>query len=467
MTTKELVVKQALSTLIPMVGSLSDKNFGRFLILARRLAPNEFTQSFMDALIKLHKEKHPVIELLRRAFDRPNPHVRKQLINSLLIKHHWFGSVRRDEVRHQGLHVPGVILFSPTMRCNLRRTGCYAGTYSTEDDLELEVIDRVLTEMEELGIFWATMLGGEPFIRQDLWGLYEKHRDIFFQVYTNGTLVNKETAAKLAQLGNILVIFSLEGFEEETDNRRGKGVCNKVMAGMDNLREVGVPYGFSVMATRHNIDTLTSDEFYDMLVDKGCLIGWQFLYLPEGNNPDTSLMPTPQQRELLRVRGPRRIRREKPIFTIDFWNDAPHMGGCIAGGRHFLHINSRGDVEPCIFVHLATDNIHHKSLKEIINSPFFRAFRDRQPYGDNLPRPCTIMDHPEVLREICAECNPYATDGPACCLVSSPISEDLDQYAAEVAAILDPVWETEFAGFRFTGSLLPEEYAPEKDRQPN
>jgi MoaA/NifB/PqqE/SkfB family radical SAM enzyme len=460
MAIKEFVAKQAIKQILPLIGEMSDKNLGKFLALTRTLAPTEFTKSFIDGLIQLRKEQHPIIELLRRVINQSNPHFRQRLINTMLIKYHWYGSVRRNELRSQGLHVPGVILISPTMRCNLRCTGCYAASYSTKDDLELEVIDRVLSEMEELGIFWATILGGEPFLRQDMWEIYKKHDDVFFQIYTNGTLVDKEVARKLAALGNMLIIFSLEGFEEETDARRGKGIFRKVTEGMDNLREVGVPFGFSTMVTRQNVDTLVSDDFYDMLVEKGCLIGWQFLYIPSGPTPDTNLMPTAEQRELLRVRGPRRIRSEKPIFTIDFWNDAPHMGGCIAGAQHFLHINSHGDVEPCIFIHMATHNIHDKSLREVIDSPFFRAFRDRQPYSENLLRPCTMIDHPQVLREICAECHPYSTDGPMCGLITSPVTEALDKYSQEAAKILDLVWEREFADFRFTGSIIPEKFAP-------
>ena len=462
MAIKEFVAKQTIMQILPVVGNMSDKNLGRFLTLARKLAPTDFTKDFMDVLIQLREEQHPVIELIRRAFNQTNPNIRERLINSLLIKHHWYGSVRRNEMRSQGVHVPGVILISPTMRCNLHCTGCYAANYSIKDDLELDIIDRVLDEMEDLGIFWVTILGGEPFLRQDMWEIYEKHRNHFFQIFTNGTLVDKEAARKLAALGNMLIIFSLEGFVEKTDTRRGKGVFQKVMAGMDNLREAGVPFGFSAMATRQNVDILVRDDFYDMLVEKGCLIGWQFLYIPVGVNPDINLMPTAEQRELLRVRGPRYIRTQKPIFTIDFWNDAPHMGGCIAGGQHFLHITSHGDVEPCIFIHMAKDNIHDKSLKEIINSPFFKAFRNRQPYSENLLRPCTMIDHPQVLREICAECHPYSTDGPVCSLITSPVAEALDKYSQEVAKILDPVWKREFANIRFTGSLLLEKSAPEE-----
>ena len=442
---KEFVARQAVKQILPLLGKLSDKNVMRFLWLAKKAAPNEFTKSFIDTA----KEQPQTLELLRRALCRPNPHVRERVLNSLIFKQHWYGSVRRDELRSQGLSAPGTFLISPTMRCNLRCKGCYAANYNTKDDLEFEVIDRVLSESEELGIFFIGILGGEPFIRQDMWEIYKRHSDIFFMVFTNGTLIDKDAAKKLAKLGNMLIIFSLEGFEEETDARRGKGVFRKVMQGMDNLQEVGVPFGFSVMVTRRNVDTIVSDEFSDMLVEKGCLIGWHFLYIPVGANPDTSLMPTAEQRELMRVRGPRRIRNEKPIFAIDFWNDAPHMGGCIAGGRHFFHINSHGDVEPCIFIHLATDNIHDKSLREVINSPYFRGFKARQPYGKNLLRPCTMIDHPQVLREIYNEFHPYSTDGPVCGLITSPISDALDKYSQEVARIMDPIWEQEFSTWQF------------------
>jgi len=445
MAFKEFAVKQGVKVVSPLVGKLSDRNLGILFWLAKRVAPSSYAKSAITNMDRLRKEHSPIIELARKAIRQTNPHVREGLINSLLIKHHWYGSIRRDEMRRQGQAVPGTFLISPTMRCNLRCTGCYAANYSKEDDLEFEVIDRVLTEAEELGIFFVTILGGEPFVRDDMWEIYKRHSDIFFHVYTNGTLVNKETAKKLAELGNIVVAFSIEGFEEETDARRGKGVFQKVMQGMDNLREAGVPFGFSSTVTRYNINTLISDEFNDMLVEKGCLFGWHFLYLPVGQNPDTSLMPTPEQRELLRLRGGRHIRSKKPMFVIDFWNDAPHMGGCIAGGRHFFHINSHGDVEPCVFIHLATDNIHEKSLREVINSPFFTGIRSRQPYSQNLLRPCTMIDHPQVLQDLCSEFHPHPTDGSQCSIITHPVYDALGEYSQEVAKIMDPVWEREFA----------------------
>ena len=48
----------------------------------------------------------------------------------------------------------------------------------------------------------------------------------------------------------------------------------------------------------------------------------------------------------------RQARKEQPLFALDFWNDGEYVQGCIAGGRHYLHINANGDVEPCAFCSL-------------------------------------------------------------------------------------------------------------------
>ena len=442
MVTREFVAKQAARQILPLVRGMSDKDLERMLWLVNKMAPTDTTRAISNSLERMRQEGHPLFDLLRRAIRQTNPHVRERLANSLIINELMDGGVRRRELSDEGLAAPQAYLISPTMRCNLHCKGCYAANYSQEDELELEVIDRVLTEGKELGMYWVTILGGEPFIRQDMWEMYKRHNDVFFQVFTNGTLIDKDVARKLAEVGNVLVVFSIEGFEEETDARRGKGVFKKIMQGMDNLRQAGVAFGFSAMATRHNVDLIIGDEFNDMLIEKGCLMGWHFLYIPVGRNPDTSLMPTAEQRELMRQRGAQRIRNEKPILIVDFWNDAPYAGGCIAGGRSYFHINARGEVEPCIFVHMAMDNIKQKSVKEVLNSPYFTGIRARQPYSDNLLRPCMILDHPHVLRGLEEEFHPCSTDGPVCGLVTY-LAGDLDKYSQEVARILDPVWEQE------------------------
>jgi MoaA/NifB/PqqE/SkfB family radical SAM enzyme len=437
---KQSMAIQAVKRLLPLISVMPDEGLKRLSALGAKIAPTEYARYVSRYGQKLIEEKHPSVDLFKRGLTQMNSRYREKIIVNLGVKHTWYGEKVRDEVRSQGIHVPFIYLMSPTMRCNLRCTGCYASQYDPKDDLPLSVIDRVLSEGKELGLYLVIVLGGEPFIRDDMWQIYEKHEDITFIPFTNGTLLNEERVGKMSKLGNIIPMVSIEGFEKETDARRGKGIFSCLMETMDRMREEGIAFGFSSMVTPKNIYTLISDEFIDLLIQKGCLMGWHFLYIPVGKNPDPDLMPTAEQREILLHDGARRIRSQKSLFVIDFWNDAPYVGGCIAGGRHFFHINSKGDVEPCIFVHFATDNIKEKSLREVLSSNYFRDIQSRQPYSPNLLRPCMIIDHPQVLREVYQECHPYPTHEDAELLLTS-LCGALDQYSDSVASIFDPIWE--------------------------
>lgn len=164
-------------------------------------------------------------------------------------------SLREFLKEELGLRPPFFFMVSPTMRCNLKCYDCYSGEYEQGFGLSYEVLDRVITEAKELAIHFITFSGGEPFIRADLLDLYERHRDVIFQVYTNGTLIDEEVAKRLGRLGNVVPMISMEGFEKETDEHRGKGHFQRLMTAMDYLGQEGVLYGASVTQTRENMNT--------------------------------------------------------------------------------------------------------------------------------------------------------------------------------------------------------------------
>jgi len=210
---------------------------------------------------------------------------------------------------------------------------------------------------------------------------------------------------------------------------------------MDILKEKKVPFGYSVCVTRKNAEVVTSDKFVDFMIKKGALIGWYFLYMPVCGDKNTELMPTPEQRNNQRLRR-NHIRATKPLFIIDFWNDAPYVGGCIAA-KYYSHINNFGDVEPCIFTHFAQVNIKNTSLKETMKCQFFQEIRKRQPYSPNLLMPCMLIDHPKVSRELCQICKLRPTHPGAQTLIED-LKDDLDKYSLKVHQIYDKVWEEEY-----------------------
>lgn len=410
---------------------------------AQNPAPNIMKLlDFVERVAVRPDQKENIIKLKKHLINNPlifeqaasvikNPKMLKNFFINWVANNELAGArMREKHAQALGVAVPSLILVDPTSACNLCCQGCWAGEYKKTDRLEPELLDRIFREAKELGIFWIVLSGGEPFAYKPLLDVVEDHPDLVFMAYTNGTYIDEKTADRLMDLANFSPAFSLEGWREETDARRGPGVFDQVMKAMDLLAERGVFFGASVTATSANVETLFCDEFINFLVDKGAVYEWCFHYIPIGRNPDTSLMLTPDQRAWLALRVPE-LRREKPIMIADFWNDGEATRGCIAGGRMYFHINAQGAVEPCAFTHFATDNIRDKSLKEALQNPLFKAFQKRQPFNENHLAPCPIIDNPEILRQIVKETKARPTHEGALEVLENPVAAHLDQLSQE------------------------------------
>jgi len=421
----------------------SKENLVRLAKMAERLAALPEDKAKARIVGEMFEKEHPSLIYSKNILGKLHPNCRDKFAVNLMVNHLLINNGIRESFRKkEGFQPPTTILISPTMKCNLRCQGCYAADYVREDDLSLEIMNKIVKESNEIGSSFFTILGGEPFIYPHLFEFLAGHSDCYFQIYTNGTLLDDNTIKKLVKLGNVALMFSLEGFKKETDERRAPGVYDKVMDAMDRTREAGILFGYSCYVTKYNVETIMSDEFIDLMINKGAYIGWYFLCMPVGKDPTTEFMPTPQQRLYLKLRRDY-IRDNKPLFIIDFWNDAPFVRGCIAA-RQFIHINSRGDIEPCIFAHFASDNIKTSGLRQALKSPFFKALKDRQPYDENMYLPCTLIDHPEVIRQVYEETNPYPTHEGARKMLTDPkIRQELDNYSEEVKKLYQKIWEDE------------------------
>jgi len=337
-------------------------------------------------------------EMVKNNLPRLSPNTQRKLAFNMFFNHLTMGQDIRDRyIEKHGAPPPFLLVISPSMRCDLNCFGCYASEYDKSKELTREEVSDIIRQAkEEMGIYFITISGGEPTIWPHLFDILEEHNDVFFQIYTHGMNIDDAMAKKMAELGNVHPAISIEGGPRETDERRGEGAYEKIMASMDRLNREGVLFGFSVTHTTKNHHAITSEEFVDELIKHGPAFCWYFQYIPTGRNPDPSLIPTPAQR-LERFEIVEKSRRTKPILVYDFWNDGEATEGCLAWGRKYLHVTATGMVEPCVFVHLAKDNIRDKSLVEIVNSPCFTEARSMQPFNEDHRRPCCIIDNTEVL----------------------------------------------------------------------
>ena len=237
----------------------------------------------------------------------------------------------------------------------------------------------------------------------------EQRKKLVETVVINGTLIDDAFADEMLRVKNLVHAISIEGFEEATDFRRGEGTYRKVIEAMTRLKERKLLFGISCCYTSKNVEVIGSEEYFDSMIDMGAKFAWLFTYMPIGAAAVPELIATAEQRKFM-YEQIHKFRKTKPLFTMDFWNDGDAVGGCIAGGRGYCHINANGDMEPCAFIHYSDSNIKEKTLLECYQSPLFMAYRRSQPFNDNMLRPCPVLDNPGRLTQIVEESGARSTD---------------------------------------------------------
>ena len=363
-----------------------------------------------------------------------------------------------------GRKPPGFLVIGPTQKCNLHCKGCYAKSHSkTAKTIPFPILEKIITEKTELwGSNYTTWVGGEPTVYRsegkDILDIAERHMDNMFLMYTNGILIDKHMAKRMAELGNIVPQVSVEGFEKETDARRGKGVYKKVLMAFENMREAGVPFGIALTPMRHNYELLTSDEFTDFYFHtQKATLAWVFQYMPIGRGYSLDMMLTPEQRLRLLDRE-REIMWNKRLFYIDFWNSGPIGSGCIAAGRTdgYLYIDWNGWVMPCPYYQFSPINVFDVykkggNLNDVYDQPFFetiRKWQDEYAYArvgketGNWLRPCPIRDHHRIAMEAIREHKVTPEDkATERWLHDKRLHDGLIAFDEQLAELLDPYWE--------------------------
>jgi MoaA/NifB/PqqE/SkfB family radical SAM enzyme len=426
---KETMQAFAINKALSYIEGDPNENLPKLMDMVDKFSPDGWYESQRRAIRKAIEDKNNWYQLVMRLYEL-DPGVRKAFFQNFLFNASFKGSATQNENKEKhGCNIPWAILLDPTSACNLHCTGCWAAEYGNRLNLSLETIDSIIRQGKELGTYMYIYTGGEPLVRKkDLIKICEMHPDCEFLSFTNGTLIDEEFCQEMLRVKNFVPAISLEGFEEANDSRRGQGVYEKVKHAMELLKSYKLPFGISTCYTSRNYADITSEDFFDYIIDSGALFVWFFHYMPVGNGAATELLPTPEQRETVYHRI-REFRNSKAIFSMDFQNDAEYVGGCIAGGRNYLHINAKGDVEPCVFIHYSNANIHEVSLLDALKSPLFMAYHDNQPFNENMLRPCPMLENPECLREMVKATGAVNTDyqSPECvdhlCDKTTPYAE--------------------------------------------
>ena len=439
------LAKLGINTAYSYIEKDPEKNMGKLMDWVDKFAGDDEETNF-------HKQRavvrdvvdHPEsnwYQFVMRLFNETDNDVLKKIFTNFVLNAVLSGWKTQEAAREKyQCNIPWAILMDPTSACNLHCTGCWAAEYGNKLNLSFEDLDSIITQGKELGVYLYIYTGGEPLVRKkDLIALCNKHSDCVFLCFTNSTLIDEEFADEMLRVKNFVPAISLEGFETANDSRRGDGVYQKVMHAMQILRDRKLPFGISTCYTSVNCNDITSEEFIDQVIGMGAKFAWFFHYMPVGQDAATELLPTPEQRKMVfeKIRG---YRSTKPLFTMDFQNDAEYVGGCIAGGRRYLHINAAGDVDPCVFIHYSNANIHDVSLLDALRSPLFMAYHDNQPFNENMLQPCPMLENPQILPKLVAATGAHSTD-PQAPETADTLCARTTAYAADWTPVAEELWK--------------------------
>ena len=291
-------------------------------------------------------------------------------------------SKTRMKLEQEGLHVPGFLIASITSSCNLHCAGCYSRCSNATNDeppvaqLTSEEWLRIFREADELGVSFIMLAGGEPMIRRDIIEAAGQMRNMIFPVFTNGTFMDERYFRLLDDCRNLIPVLSIEGGKEITDARRGAGIYDRAAANMKKFKEKGLIFGASVTVTTENIQEVTSRAFLDTLMEQGCKLVIFIEFVPVTEEA-RHLAPGDAEREYLKkAMEDLRMHYDEAVL-LSFPGDELAMGGCMAAGREFFHINSHGGAEPCPFSPYSDVNVRDTSLRDAIASPLFQQLQDR------------------------------------------------------------------------------------------
>ena len=298
----------------------------------------------------------------------------------------------------RGEYFPPFLYVSILNSCNLRCQGCWVDV-EEKDAIDLDTLNRTITDAKRHGNAFFGILGGEPFMHPQLLDVLAAHPECYFQVFTNGQLITGKTAKRLRELGNVTPLISIEGREITSDERRGKKeVFARTLRGLDNCLREKLLTGVATSVCQSNIDELLSEDWLRELIARGVHYVWYHTYRPVGPKPNFQLALRPDQ--LVRVRRfIVEMRAKMPIAMIDAYYDDRGQALCPMSTGVSHHIGPKGDIEPCPIIQFATETIRDERgiFATMRDSAFLKDFRELSAHHT---RGCVVLERPDLVKQL-------------------------------------------------------------------
>jgi 12,18-didecarboxysiroheme deacetylase len=228
-----------------------------------------------------------------------------------------------------------VVVWNMTRRCNLKCVHCYAQAKDIgfENELSTEEGKALIDDLASFGSPVMLFSGGEPTLRKDLPELaaYAREKGMRAVISTNGTLIDRNMARKLKEVGLSYVGVSLDGMRDTNDKFRGmKGAFNAALRGIHNCQEEGIKVGLRFTINKQNVRDIPA--IFDLLEEKQIprICFYHLVYAGRGSemvSEDLSLEESRQAVDLILERTRNLHEKGFPaeVLTVDNHCDGPYL----------------------------------------------------------------------------------------------------------------------------------------------
>jgi radical SAM protein with 4Fe4S-binding SPASM domain len=329
-------------------------------------------------------------------------------------------------------YIPVSTIWEITLDCNMHCMHCGSNAGKARvNELSTDEALNLCKELNKLGTSLVTLIGGEPFLREDWYRISQEIRDYGMDLtfISNGFTLNENIITKLKKLDPYAVAISLDGAVAEThDSIRGlKGSFDKCLSGLKLLRNANLPT--SIVTTLHKRNVKELSKIREIIHGKG--ITWQIQMAgPTGRFPKNLLLSKKEFYSVAMFISSSRNRysiKEMPIVGAHNFGYHSHILGNIMitptwkgcpAGISTIGITSDGGVKGCLSLPdgFVEDSIRNRTLTDIWNSSDF-AFYNRNFKKDDLKSECINCKYGKSCKGGCStvsstltgklHCNPY------------------------------------------------------------
>lgn len=305
---------------------------------------------------------------------------------------------------------PPFFFLALTNACNLRCHGCWIDASGGGESLSLDDVEAVISSGKKHKSYFYTLLGGEPMLYPGLWDIIDGHPECYFQIITNGMSLDEQTVERIRRAGNITLMLSIDGLQQNNDDRRGEGVFQAAIEALERLKRRKILFGVATTVTGRNMEEVLSDRYVEEFIERGAMYLWYYIYRPVGADPSPHFCVEREQMIELRRRL-LALRRKHPIILIDTYWDAQGQAVCPAAKGLGFHIGPAGGVEPCPPLSFARETVRQNDgdlYRSINESQFLRGF---QEFVNQRTQGCVILEHPQELVEYLRDMSAEDTSG--------------------------------------------------------